>query len=270
MREADFKPFAAMLDDVAALLMRPGQPALTPTARAMYFRALAAHSIDDVRAALDAHVRDPQRGRFFPMPADVLAQLEGMATEDGRPGAEEAWAIAMRTRDEAETVVWTHEIAAALDIARPVLAAGDEVGARMSFREAYTRIVDEARRQRMPVAWSASLGFDRERRDKVLAGAVAEGRLPTHYLPAPATQGVPLLQLANSPTCPPQTREALLALSERLKQGAMQRETVDAAARRETEAAKQRTAEQVAEYERQHGLSRAEQQLQAEGEEQQP
>src|SRR5688572_5877701 len=118
MLESEFREFASLLDDTAALLQRPGQGPLTGTARAMYFRSLVRYPLAAVRAALDAHIRDPQRGRFFPVPADLVAQLDGLAAADGRPGPEEAWAIALRSRDEGDTVVWTAEMAQAVAIAK--------------------------------------------------------------------------------------------------------------------------------------------------------
>lgn len=190
MREPDFKPFAAMLDDIGALL-QPGAP-LGATAKAMYFRALGDYSLEQVRQALDAHVKDPSRGRFFPRPADVVAQLQGLAAEDGRPGPEEAWALVVVARDEGSTVVWTEEMAWAWSIAKHVMDIGDEVGARMTFREAYTRRVDDARMQRLPVTWTASLGHDPEQRRHAVVAAVEAGRLPkTELLELPAPKADP-------------------------------------------------------------------------------
>ena len=74
MREPDFDPFVSMLDDVAALLNH-GKP-LTAGYKSMFFRAVAKHPLDVVRNGFDAHVKDPQRGRFMPVPADILAQIE--------------------------------------------------------------------------------------------------------------------------------------------------------------------------------------------------
>lgn len=220
MRESDFAPFCALLDDVAALLMRPGQ-ALTATQRAMYFRALHQHPLDAVRAALDAHVQDPQRGRFFPTPADVIAQLQGAAADDGRPGSDEAWAGALAAADEDATIVWTDEMAQAWFTAQPVYAIGDKIGARMAFREAYDRLVDEARKARRPVHWQASLGHDPTQRADTVRQAVDAGKLPEHaLLPAPGA-GVPLLELVGGSSmsqAEQQGRAALRELRNRLAQ----------------------------------------------------
>lgn len=246
MREADFGAFCALLDDTAALLGRG--LTLTATQRAMYFRALAEHSLEVVRAALDAHIRDPQRGRFFPMPADVIAQLQGLAADDGCPGPEEAWAIALAGRDEARTIVWTAEMAEAWGIASPVLSNGDEVGARMAFREAYSRIVDAARRERRPAAWLASLGHDPRLRQVALDAAMATGRLPHaehQALPAPA--GTPLLSLVRTDDAPPGVIAALRDLREQLAQD-LGHPSADAAERERTRQLQDAAAAKVAAF----------------------
>jgi len=106
-----------------------------------------------------------------------------------RLGAEEAWAIALSSRDESETVVWTEETAEAFSACSPVLEIGDEVGARMAFKEAYARIVAKNESEGVRVKWVASLGWDLRRREAVLNKAANAGLLPApvaaKLLPAP-------------------------------------------------------------------------------------
>lgn len=221
MRDSDAAPFVAMLRDVFGLY--PAARPLTEGQVAMFFRALADHPLDHVRAALDAHVRDAQRGRFPPTPADVIAQLQAVQRDDRRPGSEEAWAIALRATDEAATVVWTEEIAQAWAVALPVLDARDQVGARMAFREAYDRLVTDARADRKPARWSASLGWDEQQRAQAIGHAVQLGYLPREELlalPAPKLALAPrpgvrakLLELRDSIAA--RTAEALVDTSER-------------------------------------------------------
>lgn len=210
--DADFDAFCAALDDLWAI---KGQ-VLTAGAKGAFFRALEDQPLRVVQVALTAHARDPERGRFLPMPADVIAQIRLLEGSDGRPGAEEAWAMALRSADEAETVVWTGEMSEAWAIARTVLQAGDEVGARMAFREAYTRLVEAARQQRRPVTWSASLGFDQDRRALAIGAAVTAGRLPSSELPALPAPG-DLLQIGCE-AAPAGTSEAERQARERLRQ----------------------------------------------------
>ena len=176
MRKDDLPEFAQMLDDCYSLLGKGVQP--SATAKALFFRALGAHSIEAVRAGFDAHVKDPQRGRFAPTPADVIAQIEGLVADDGRLGAEEAWAMCCNAADESETVVWSGEMSQAYALAMPLMQECDNVGARMAFKEAYSRLVDSARRERKPVAWSVSLGHDQSKRHAVLLNAETRGLLP--------------------------------------------------------------------------------------------
>lgn len=250
MRSSDLDAFGEMLDAVCSLLSR-GAYKPSPTNTALFFRALQEHELAAVRSAFDAHVKDPQRGKFVPTPADVIAQLEGLAEADGRPGAEEAWAMCLRGRDEAETIVWTREMAEAWAVAKSVFDVGDEVGARMSFREAYGRMVDSARRLRMPAAWSLSLGQDPARRIEAVRAAVSAGRLPESELLALAPPAGDLLRLAyeapngQASTAEQRARESLRALNERLK--ARQAEpSRDAAAKARTRERQAEIAAQVA------------------------
>lgn len=174
MHKDDFPTFCQMLDDCYSLLTK-GQNSPSSSAKAMFFRSLAGYPLEAVRAGFDAHVKDPQRGRFAPMPADIIAQIDGMVADDGRPGAEEAWSMASRAQDESETVVWTDEMAQAWQACSSVMFMGDEIGARMAFKEAYNRLVDAARAQRRPVNWSASLGHDSSKRHDALKVAESRG-----------------------------------------------------------------------------------------------
>lgn len=119
--------------------------------------------------------------------ADVIDRL---ASTDGRPGADEAWANAQLAHDESMTVVWSQEAADAFWLARPLLVLGDKTGARMAFKDAYVRLCDEARLNRQPVQWLVCQGFDAEQRAEVIAAAVHAGKIGANYarglLPPPA------------------------------------------------------------------------------------
>lgn len=118
--------------------------------------------------------------------ADILDRIQGA---DGRPSADEAWATALKGMDEAETVILNDEIAEGLRVARPIHDAGDLVGARMAFRQAYERIVADNRERKVPVSWWPSLGHDPHKREAVIADGVRLGLLPrqapTNLLPPP-------------------------------------------------------------------------------------
>jgi len=255
MSEDDFDTFVAMHDSVCAMISR-GKYVASDESTALFFNAMRRYSLATVRAAFDAHVGDAERGKFVPVPADLIAQIEGMLRDDGRLGAEEAWALAVRAQDERETVVWTAEIAQAFNAARPVLDRGDDVGARMAFREAYGRIVTAARADMAPVRWQATLGHDLERRQVAIEAAIAAGRLvdvttgaasDVLQLPGPRASAVLLLAGESAPNlevdpadpdhvpipAPPEARAALLALRDRLR-GQGGGLSVDAAAKADT------------------------------------
>lgn len=265
MQRDDFAPFVALLGDVMGLW--PNAKPLTEGQVAMFFRALQRHPLSAVRAGLDAHVRDAQRGRFPPVPADVIAQIEGQAANDGRPGPEEAWAIALRSVDESATVVWTQEIAAALNAARPVLDVGDDVGARMAFREAYSRMVEEARAAGRRPVWEASEGWDSQRRAQAITEAVQLGRLPSSALAAlPPPPGIPLLETDDGNPRAAEARALLRQLADELR-NREDPESVDARSRRATEALKAAAAQRVEDYQRQRNALDAELGLARDGDE---
>lgn len=133
---------------------------------------LASYEAADIRAALQACRRE-LTGKLT-----LAAILQRIQASDGRPGKDEAWAIALMSSDEADTVVMTDEIQLALGAARPVLDLGDKVGARMAFISAYERLVIESREEGKPVNWHVSIGFDANRRLEAITKAVQLKRIP--------------------------------------------------------------------------------------------
>ena len=107
--------------------------------------------------------------------ADVLNRLPGQ-----HPGPEEAWAIVGPcVGDESLTVVWTHEMRVAFGLAFHLHE--DAVGARMAFKEHYTRLVGEARARGERPTWVASLGSDKAQRERAVLDGVTQGRLSDAY-----------------------------------------------------------------------------------------
>lgn len=179
MQQNDFDAFRKLLS--ACLSMWNDSP--SGEVIALWFRCLAKYDMATVAAAFNAHMSDPSNGKFAPKPAHIIEQIKAASANDGRPGPEEAWALSLKARDEYDTVVWTHECVQAWAVAKPVMDVGDEVGARMAFRESYVRLVSEARERREPVAWEVSEGFDKDRRRLAVVEAVEAGRIaPGHYL----------------------------------------------------------------------------------------
>ena len=192
MRDSDRREFGETL---RALLEIHGRTA-TAAVLSLWWQALLQYDLAEVQAAMSAYLADPVAGRYPPVPAAVLAKL---VRSDGRPGPDEAWAIAVTARDEGETVCWTAEIAEAAGVSGPIMALGDKIGARKAFLEAYARLVDGARQAGRPVAWSLSLGQDPARRAEAARRAVERGLMAPervqHLLPQPEAAG-PIADLA--------------------------------------------------------------------------
>lgn len=241
MKQGDYDAFAALIDD-AYDMISVGAKSLSEAARAMFFRAVAKYPLDVFRAALHAHIIGKD-GKYLPQPAHIIEQIEKMVQADGRPEAEEAWAIALTGVDEEATVVWTQETAAALVIARPVLDSSGPISARKPFLEAYTRLVREARAARVPPEWIASIGWDRRRQAIAIKGAVSAGRLA-----APIAAAL-LEGPAGDPTPDETARDQLAMIKRMIRDGAEAKEAARLAevdrVRLIDEEFKRRTQEQV-------------------------
>lgn len=174
MNQTDYDQFGDLLGCVAELYGRSVKPMQT----AMYFRAIQAYPLEAVQSALDAHAKCPERGRFWPLPADLLAKLETAAAIDGRPSPEEAWSTAIQAQDEAVTVVWTTETAQAWgDVGQALMDAGDRFNASRGFIAKYTELCATARKRGQPVQWVVSQGTDKDLRHQALEAAFKAGRI---------------------------------------------------------------------------------------------
>lgn len=121
------------------------------------------------QAVLDALVRVRRENKGRLSLATIIERID-----DGRPGADEAWA--MVPKDEYATAVLTDEILAAMPDAM-ALYGGDRMAARMAFKGAYERIVAEHRAERRATKWVPSLGFTSAGRIQPIARAVELGRI---------------------------------------------------------------------------------------------
>lgn len=126
------------------------------------------------QAVLSALTRCRKEVRGMLTIQDVVSRID-----DGRPGVEEAWA--MIPRDEESSIVWTEEMAQAYGASANLLNEGDKIGARMAFKEAYARLVAEARDRKEPPRWTPSLGSDVSGRQLALIDAVRAKRLPLNH-----------------------------------------------------------------------------------------
>lgn len=149
---------------------------LTPAAITIWAAALSRYPLNEAQNAIRVHLSSPGSGKFAPKPADLIGIIQ---SNDGRPSADEAWS--MIPRNESVSAVLTQDMLTAMASAQPLLDEGDQVAARMAFKDTYNRLVDEGRRFGKPVDWQVSLGDDRFGREAGLAEAVRLKRLTLNH-----------------------------------------------------------------------------------------
>lgn len=174
MQESDKPQFVQLLTDLMGSYMKSFPEKIFFDA---WWRDLGPFPLLIVAKAMLAY--KDEDAKFAPAPVAIAKLCKLM---DGRPGIEEAWAIALTAKDEADTVVWTQEIAEAFNLARLMIDKDELISARMMFKEAYTKLVSNARLNFKPVKWISSLGTDADRREDALSQAVIAGLLPVPYV----------------------------------------------------------------------------------------
>lgn len=145
---------------------------LKPTAAMVMAEDLSEYPFEAVMSALN-RVRKETSGRLT-----LKAIIDILAPGGGWVSANEAWALALPALDEAATIVWTPEIAKAWQVAKPILDAGDKIGARMAFIPAYERLVEQSRQAGRQPHFEVSAGWDPNMREAAIQKAVTAGLLP--------------------------------------------------------------------------------------------
>lgn len=152
---------------------------LSEAAVSVWWASLEGYDLDAVKGGFSAHITDPERGRYAPKPADIIAKIP-----TGHPSPEEAWSMVHQALgDEGATLVLTEPMRTAFWAADAL--AGDKIAARMAFLEVYRREVASAPAPR----WGVIAGWDMQRRQDVIDKAVSAGRLSLaaarQFLPPP-------------------------------------------------------------------------------------
>lgn len=182
MTESEATEFMAV---TKAMIDNYGRRPMLPETMAMWFEIFKPFSMQQYRTACHRHLLD--RPSEVPTAGLLMELIRGKDTS--RPGAEEAWSLAVRACDESETVIMTNEIAQAWGVAQPIFNLGDEVGARMAFKECYARITAAPEG---PAKWWPSPGTDPHKREIALSEARRQGLLPAPQietlLPAPIVE----------------------------------------------------------------------------------
>lgn len=253
MRAEDYDEFADLLDYTFDLLGKtPAAKVISAGAKAIFFKVLTDYPLPLVRTAMIEHCG---RGGFTPTPKDIIGYITDAANADSRPGAEEAFSLALATRDEQKTVVWTEECAQAWGKALPVIESAGVISGRKTFIEIYERLVTAARKARVPVKWTPSPGLDQLGYAEAVQSAQTAGLLPA---PEPAA-------LLEAPSTAPTTlspRQQLDYIKKMMLEGlAAKQARADAAIDARIAAELDTTAsiqERVAQYQAEHDLEQVE------------
>lgn len=177
MTPADYEPFAIALRR-CFIACSGGQKEPSPDLVDLFFETFHNHPLEVLLNCLKAHTLDPERGKFVPRPADLVAGLQAL---DGHPSADEAWAMSIAAADERATVVWTMPMALAWDIARHTYDES-RVSAALAFKEAYRAEVLKCRNAGQPAKWVVCIGFDKHSARNAIEQALAKGLIQAEKL----------------------------------------------------------------------------------------
>lgn len=130
----------------------------------------------DSKKVLDSLQRCFKELKFFPTVSEIIDRID-----DGRPGTEEAWALA--PKDDLSAAYLNDEIIFAWKVANDLLlGGGNMVGARMAFKEIYEKKVKENRSKGIHPKWwlSRASGNGSELiNEAAMRDAVELGRIST-------------------------------------------------------------------------------------------
>lgn len=167
MNQQDYSKFAEAFANAHEVM--PGGKVLSQGAMMACIDALVQYPIEVLLLAIKKHI---QTAKFAPTPKDIIDMLS-----IGRVHicADEAWGLVLKSFDETLTVIVTPEIMQARGLIIDIYNAGDLIGARMGFREAYNRIISTTNHA---PEWLISAGSDGVSRVSEIEKAAQIGRLP--------------------------------------------------------------------------------------------
>lgn len=209
MHNDDFDAFAALLDTTYDLIGVGPAKIISPAAKAMFFQDLQRYPLNLIEAALAAHRMDPERGRFTPKPADIASQIERRRAVQWL-GADEAWAQVPKI--EGQPGILNDCTAQALAVAAPLLAEGDDIAARMAFKDTYNRLMSRAKLERRGPVYFVSPGGSFEEQQSVIQEGVRLGLLAAPKATVPQLFGNSE-QLTRTPGSKPDLKALLLSLT---------------------------------------------------------
>lgn len=158
-----------LIKQIAATFELCGGAPLNETALGLVVYELEKYRESEVLPALQ-RCRTEVKGKLSL--ADIIQKIPKSSAD--RPSADIAFA--MLPQSEAQSVVWTREMAEAHGVVRELLET-DPTGARMAFRDAYTRLCDQSLAEGKDVEWEYSAGTYAAGRETVLKDALKKGRM---------------------------------------------------------------------------------------------
>lgn len=182
---------------IALLTAEYDLPAFSPDRIAMWMTALSVFPPGSVAKSAANYMRT---NKFKPQLADIV---QGCVAQQANSWltADEAWAL--MPKSEMDSCMLTNETAQAMAAASPLLEAGDRIAARMAFRGAYERLVEQAKIDGRQPTFFPSLGNDVPGRAAMLGAAVKAGQYPLDsaigLLPEFSTEIVQLAGVQNHP-----------------------------------------------------------------------
>lgn len=155
---------------IALLISEYDLPAFGDERIAMWMEALAVFPPGSVMKSATSYIKS---NKFKPQLADIVQGCMAQVP-NAWLSADEAWA--RMPKSELDSCMLTNETAQAMAAASPLLEVGDRIAARMAFKGAYERLVEQAKVEgRMPVFFP-SLGSDIPGRATMLGTAVKAGQ----------------------------------------------------------------------------------------------
>lgn len=176
----------------------------------MWWAALRQFPDGSVRMSAERHIKT---SAFKPHLSDIVKGCEAQVSGSWL-GADEAWAL--MPKSEHESAMLTDEIAQAIAAATPLLEQGDKIAARMAFKDAYTRLVEQARIEGRQPRYFPSFGTDPQARVVMLAKAVQTGQVSAdraiEWQPEHATEIVKMAGVTSHPLLAPPSEKGKQAV----------------------------------------------------------
>lgn len=157
---------------------------ISPAVVGIYWGILKNYEFEEVDRAIKVILSNPESLPFMPKASEIIAAMPSKAGASWL-SADEAWAHVVSAYDENNSVVFPSDEAqkAWHQAAQPIFSQRDQSPARMAFRAAYDRLVNDARAQGIRPKAKFVAGFDPALRIEVANKYIALGVLVDDDVP---------------------------------------------------------------------------------------